>query len=59
MNGCEISASVTALANFIACNFSSEQIEMLAAIFNQLGDTLITINVRQSLCEKKKEKPSA
>lgn len=58
MNGCEITAAVTAVANFIACNFSSEQIEMLAAIFNQLGDTLITLNARQALCQKK-EDPSA
>ena len=51
MNGCELTASVTALANAIACRMNSEELALLAAVLTQLGDTLNTIALRRSLCE--------
>ena len=45
MTGCEIVMFVSALSCSIAENYSLEQIELLAAIFNQLGDSLDTLMV--------------
>ena len=52
MNACELTASITALANAIACNKSASEINLLAAVFSQLGDTLATITAQQGLCEE-------
>lgn len=43
MNGCELAAAVTAIANWLACQLSREELELLGAVLTQLGDTLITI----------------
>lgn len=51
MNSCELSASVTALANAIACKYSNDELTLLAAVLVQLGDTLATIATQRSLCE--------
>ena len=51
MNGCELTASVTALANAIACRMNPEELTLLAAVLTQLGDTLNTIALRRSLCD--------
>lgn len=56
MNGCEISAAVTAIANTLAGRLSDDQLDLAAAVFTQLGDTLATIAVSRSICEKT-EKP--
>ena len=53
MNPCELTASITALANAIACQLSDDDLELAAAIFTQLGDTLATISIQRSLCNKK------
>ena len=53
MNGCELTASVTALANAIACRMNPEELTLLAAVLTQLGDTLATIAVQRSICGKK------
>ena len=37
MNGCELTAYVTAAANALAANATTEQIELMAVVFNQLG----------------------
>ena len=50
MNGCQLTAFVTAAANALAKNATQEQIELMAAVFTQLGDTLATIAVAQSAC---------
>lgn len=52
MNSCELTASITALANGISCNLSNEEITLLAAILVQLGDTLVTIVTQRDICEK-------
>ena len=45
MTPLEVTASVTALANAIACTLTGEEISLLASILVQLGDTLATIVV--------------
>ena len=52
MNPCQLTASVTALANTMACGLSSEEVTLLAAVLVQLGDTLVTIAAQRALCEK-------
>ncbi len=51
MNGCELTAYVTAAANALAANATTEQIELMAVVFTQLGDTLATIAVSRSVCK--------
>lgn len=51
MNACELTASITALANSLACGRSAEEIELLGVIFTQLGDTLQTISTHKSICK--------
>lgn len=52
MNTCELSASVTALANVLAGSLSGEELGLLGAILTQLGDTLTTIAAQRGLCGK-------
>lgn len=52
MNSCELTVSVTVLANTIACQLSDEDLELTAAVFTQLGDTLATIAVQRSRTDK-------
>ena len=51
MNGCELTAYVTAAANALAANATTEQIELMAVVFTQLGDTLATIAVSRAVCK--------
>ena len=53
MNDCALTASVTALANTLACQLSNEEITLLSAILVQLGDTLVTIVTHRAACETK------
>lgn len=53
MNYCELTASITALANSIACKLNNEELTLLASILVQLGDTLVTIATQRAICEKK------
>ena len=50
MNPCELTASLTALANVLACRLSDEELNLLGAALTQLADTLFTIAARRSLC---------
>lgn len=43
MNACELTASVTALANSIVCQLTTDELSLSSAVFMQLGDTLTTI----------------
>ena len=56
MNYCELTASITALANALSCKLSTDEISLLGASLVQLGDTLATIGLQRSLCENSKEK---
>ena len=55
MNSLALTSAITALANAIACNLSTDEIAILASLFVQLGDTLATISLQKDLCESNKE----
>lgn len=52
MNPCELTASVTALANTIALQTDNSELALLSAVFVLLGDTLATIAAQRALCEE-------
>ena len=52
MNSCELTASITAIANAIACNRTTDEISLLGVVLTQLGDTLLTIATQKSICCK-------
>lgn len=52
MNFYNLTTSITAFANALSCNFSVEEITLLATVFVQLGDTLATIATQRSLSDK-------
>ena len=54
MNPCTLTASITAIANTIACNCTVDELNLLGVMLTQLGDTLITIATQKSICESKK-----
>ena len=53
MNSCQLSTSITAVANALASTLSIEETSLLAAIFVQLGDTLATIATQRTICVAK------
>lgn len=52
MNSCELTATITTLANGIACRLNNDELTLLASVLVQLGDTLVTIATQRSICEK-------
>ena len=52
MNPCALTASITAVANWLACQLTTEELEMLGVSLTQLGDTLLTIVTQKSICCK-------
>lgn len=54
MNPCELTTGVTALANVLANSLTDDELELVAALFMQLGDTLATIAVQRSICSRSK-----
>lgn len=50
MNSCELTASVTALANALAGRLTEDELNLLGTVLTQLGDTLITIATQRSIC---------
>ena len=56
MNSCELTASVTAVANSLACKLTDDELTLLASVLVQLGDTLVTIVTQRSICENLKQK---
>lgn len=53
MTPLELTSAVTAIANALACQLTSDEAVLLAAVFTQLGDTLATIATIQSNEENK------
>ena len=53
MNGCELTAAITAIANTLACGKTADEINLLGVIFTQLGDTLLTIAAHETICNTK------
>ena len=52
MNACELTATITAIANYMACRLTPEQLELVGVSLTQLGDTLLTIATQKSICCK-------
>ena len=52
MNACELIAAITAVANYLACQLTQEELELLGVSLTQLGDTLLTIVTQKSICRK-------
>jgi|GEM_PF-1422381 len=52
MNQVELTASVTAIGNALACQLSDDQLELASAVFTLLGDTLAAISVMRGFCAK-------
>lgn len=53
MNGCELTASITALANTLTCNMTTDEMNLLGVILTQLGDTILTLATCKSICCEK------
>ena len=53
MNPCELTASVTALANVLACRLSEAELNILCGVLSKLGDTLLNIATHKSICRPK------
>ena len=51
MDPLELTTTITALANAIACKLSVDQLNLLGVILTQLGDTLTTIATQRTFCE--------
>ncbi len=52
MNSCELTASITAIANAIACKLTDDEINLLGVTLTQLGDTLLTIATQRNICSR-------
>ena len=50
MNPCELTASVTALANAPACRLTLDELNLLGAVLTQPADTLFTIAAHRNCC---------
>ena len=59
MNPCQLTASVTAVANAISSMLSIEETTLVGTIFVQLGDTLATIAAQRAICEANADKYEA
>ncbi len=54
MRSCELVATITAIACAIANTCSEDEVNLMAAAFTQLGDTLATILAQGDINEKEK-----
>ena len=52
MNACELTASITAIANYLAGQLTNDELELLGVSLTQLGDTILTIVTQRSICCK-------
>ena len=52
MNACQLTASITAVANWLACQLTQDELELVGVCLTQLGDTLLTIVTQKSICCK-------
>ena len=55
MNSCELTASVTAIANALACRLTEDELNLLGVTLTLLADTLLTISTQRSICSRKSE----
>ena len=59
MNACELTATITVLANGIACRLSDDELAALSTVLVQLGDTLATIVTHRTICNNSLQKGNA
>lgn len=52
MSPLELTTFINTTANAIACNASLDELNLLSAVFTQLGDTLATIAIQRDICDK-------
>ena len=50
MHSCELTASVTAIANLLSGRLSEDELNLLGVVLTQLGDTLLTIAAHRGIC---------
>ena len=50
MDPCALTASITAIANALACRLTEAELNLLGVALTQLGDTLLTIATHRSIC---------
>ena len=53
VNSCELTASITAIANALACKLTEDELNLLGVTLTQLADTLLTIATQRSICSRK------
>lgn len=53
MNPIEWTASITAVANALACRLTDDELNLLGVTLTQLADTLFTIAAQRSFCTEK------
>lgn len=56
MNSCELVAFVTGVACVLFDCMEDEEVALLAAVFSQLGDTLVTMSAQQAACKARGER---
>lgn len=54
MNACELTASITVIANSLANKMTDEELATLSTVLVQLGDTFATIATHRSVCNNRK-----
>ena len=52
VNSCELTASITAIANALACKLTEDELNLLGVTLTQLADTLLTIATKRSICSR-------
>ena len=55
MNPYKLTASITAIANAIACKLTVDELNLLGVVLTQLGDTVLTIAAQKTFCSDSKE----
>ena len=54
VTSCELTASITAAANALACKLTDDELTVLGTTLTQLGDTLVTIATQRSISKSQK-----
>lgn len=55
MNSCELTTSITAVANALACKLTDDELNLLGATLTMLADTLLTIATQRSISSQKSD----
>ena len=56
MNSCELTASITAIANALACKLTDDELNLLGATLTMFADTLFTIVTQRSIASQETTK---